>query len=509
MANEDKLFSRSAEAAVIGSMIIDPDCIGKVTAIVGIDTFSFPEHKILYQAVLDLREQLLLDGDGKGKIDGLLLRDKLSESGRLDEIGGVEYLKKVMDSVPSSANAEYYSNIVLEKAKRRRLVGAVESMQKTLDSDDPVGVCVSQIQQMAAGLQGAVEGNGYSQAVIKNLSDVQPLPIEWFWFNRIPLGMLTLIVGDPGLGKSFLTLYMAAKVSTGGEWPDADSVPDNYALKGVVLILSAEDDLSHVIRPRLDAMGAEPSRIIAVEGVRVKNGDNCSFSLQHDLPALQQVVSSRQDIKLVIIDPLSAYLGGGIDSHRDADVRSVLMPLVEFAERNNIAVVGVSHLNKNSTGKAVYRAIGSIAFLAAARTVWLVSNDPDNPESKRRLLTPVKHNVLVEPAGLAFEIVDGRVVFEDEPVNMTSDQALGQVSTVESPLLNKAKQWLVEQLPAGKAVTSTELAKLAQENGITESTLRRAKKELGVASYPLKDGDKRVWFIRMPEDTSDKDNEQQ
>jgi putative DNA primase/helicase len=208
-----------------------------------------------------------------------------------------------------------------------------------------------------------------SRPIVVSLADVKPLPISWLWFNRIPLGMLTLILGDPGLGKSFLTLYMAAKISTGGAWPDSGT-PENNAPQGSVVILTAEDDLAHVVRPRLDALEADVSKIHALEGVKIRDEENhehCEyFNLQRDLPALQQAVRDQRNTKLVIIDPLSAYLGGRIDSHKDAEVRSVLRPLVELAEKCGVAVIGVTHLNKNASGKAVYRAMGSLAFLAAA-----------------------------------------------------------------------------------------------------------------------------------------------
>ena len=337
-----------------------------------------------------------------------------------------------------------------------------------------------------------------SRPIIVSLADVKPLPIDWLWFNRIPLGMLTLVLGDPGLGKSFLTLYMASRVSTGEAWPDRDGIPDNCAPKGSVVILTAEDDLAHVVRPRLDALEADVTRIVALEGVKIKDEDDREhreyFNLQRDLPALQQAVRSQKDTKLVVIDPLSAYLGGRIDSHKDAEVRSVLRPLVELAEQCGVAVVGVTHLNKNASGKAVYRAMGSLAFLAAARTCWLVTTDPNDQDSKRRLLTPAKQNVLIEPTGLAFEIVDGKVVFENDPVTMTAEEALGTTGTIEAPALNEAKQWLSEQVTTGKTMAATEVYKQAKERGISNRTLERAKKELHIVSYPLSEAGKKIWF---------------
>lgn len=341
------------------------------------------------------------------------------------------------------------------------------------------------------------------QPVIVRLSDVTPQPINWFWPNRIPFNMLMLLIGDPGLGKSWLTLYMAAKVSTGGMWPDGDGIPDNSAPLGSVVILTAEDDLGMVVRPRLDSLGADVSKIIALQGVRIKDENGMPyfsyFSLQRDMAALEQVVKRLGDCRVIIVDPLNAYFGTRLDSYRDTDVRSVLAPLVELAERYNVAVIAVMHLNKSPANKAVYRSLGSIGFTAAARTVWLVSCDPDDPDSKRRLLTPCKHNVLIGPTGLAFELVDGKVLFENEPVTISSDEALGGGTTVEAVVRDEAVTWLQDTLKPGKSLASTELDKLAETHGIKNMTLRRAKKEAGVTSYRLQVGDKTQWFLRIGE----------
>ena len=341
------------------------------------------------------------------------------------------------------------------------------------------------------------------QPEIVCLSDVESLPITWFWPNRIPCGMLTLLLGDPGLGKSFLSLYMAAKVSNGDDWPD-DGVPGNCAPKGSTVILSAEDDLARTIRPRLDSLGADVTKVLAIKGVRLRDEKGLDyyeyFNLIRDLPALRKAIRSRSDTKLVIIDPLSAYLGK-LDSHRDTDVRRVLAPLVQLAQDAGVAIVAVMHLNKSTGGKALYRGLGSIAFAAAARTVWLVSTDPDDPESRRRLLTPAKHNLLINPTGLAFEIIDGQVVFNGEPVTLTSDEALGNVGSVTSPEKDRAVACLKELLSPGRSVATSEVTAQAKKQGITESTLRRAKKELKVISYPVTQPDRKlVWFLRLPEE---------
>jgi len=212
---------------------------------------------------------------------------------------------------------------------------------------------------------------------------VKPEPIRWLWPGRVPLGKLTLIVGDPGLGKSFLTLDLAARVSAGEPWPDA---PGAENTPGAVVLLSAEDDLADTIRPRLDAAGADVERVAALS----------ISSLQRDLPDLEKAMHDAPGVRLVVIDPITAYLAG-TDSHKNADVRSLLAPLAELAARHRVAVVAVSHLNKHVGGSALYRAQGSLAFTAAARAVWLVAKD--------------KADV-------------GRVAWEPDPVEANADEVL-------------------------------------------------------------------------------------
>jgi len=493
MNTDERLFSKAAESAVIGSMIFDPECIDKVLDIVEVLDFAFSENRTIFQAVISLHDENL-------PIDGLTVRSCLDERKKLDAIGGVEYLAEVLESVPSSANAEFYGKIVKEKSKLRRLVDVGSKISKLIDSADSAGEAIFQIQEIAAGLEGAIELCSDSQPIIKRLADVEPLPIKWLWFNRIPSGMLTGLQGDPALLKSWFSLDVATRVSTGAAWPDGDGVPDNRAPLGSVVILTAEDHLSQTVRPRLDAMGADTSKIIALQGMRRKDEENRqyidSFNLKTDLEALEHAVRSKNDVKLVIIDPLSAYLGGKVDAYRDTDVRGVLMPLVQFGEKNNVAIIGVRHLNKSGTGKAIYRGLDSIAFTAAARTVWLLSTDPGDPDSKRRLLTPAKHNILIDPTGLAFEIINGRVVFESGAVILSADEAL-QGSTVIAAEKDRAVEWLKELLSPGKSVASTEVTEQAKEQGISESTLRRAKREARVKSFQIQDRGQNRWFLQI------------
>jgi len=230
-------------------------------------------------------------------------------------------------------------------------------------------------------------------AVAINLGNVAPESIEWLWVGRIPLGNVTIFIGDPGLGKSKLTLDVASRHSRGSRWADGTSAP-----LGRTVLLTSEDNIANTVRPRVDAMGGDAKQITILQAIRGDDKER-PFDLQSDLPALERLINN-VDANLVIIDPLSAYLGKGVDSHNDAELRRVLGPLAALAERTRTAVVCVMHLNKDQQKKALYRGQGSIAFMAAARSVLGVVEDKNNPD--RRLFVPIKSNLSKKSATLAF-----------------------------------------------------------------------------------------------------------
>lgn len=314
------------------------------------------------------------------------------------------------------------------------------------------------------------------------VADVAPKPISWLWLERIARGKLTLISGDPGLGKSLITVALASAVSTGARWP----VNGGYSPKGSVILLSDEDAIADTIRPRLDAAGADCSKIHALEMVREVNDEgqvtNRSFSLSKDVERLAQLVEGMPDCALIQIDPISAYLGG-TDSHKNADVRALLSPLSELAEKYNVAIVVVTHLNKGS-GSAMYRSVGSIAFTAAARTAWAVTKDKDDPA--RRLMLPVKNNLGNDQSGMAYRVETAPngaplLMWEPDPVVIDINDALSNETDDLRSERQEAVDWLETEL-RGAPILAENIRKMAGGAGHSWITVKRAKKDLGVVS---------------------------
>jgi len=320
-------------------------------------------------------------------------------------------------------------------------------------------------------------------------SEIEPERVEWLWPGRIAIGKHTCIAGEPGTGKSQLATAIEATVTMGGKWPCGEG----ESPRGSVLILSAEDGEADTIVPRLLAAEADLGRVHIISAVRTTDDGRRSFNLQADLEKLERKIAEIGDVVLVCIDPISSYLGK-VDSHKNAEIRGVLEPIGEMAERMRVAVLSVTHFSKAgaaNTTKALHRFIGSIAFVGAPRMAFAVIDDPDDGD--RRLFLHAKNNLAPPQEGLAFRlrqtivgepgkgIVASRVEWEPDPVTITADAALASNSNVEQrgSALGEAQEFLRNVLGDG-AQCAKEVQRQAEDAGIASKTLRRAREKLGV-----------------------------
>ncbi|NOY41265.1 MAG: AAA family ATPase [Planctomycetes bacterium] len=335
-----------------------------------------------------------------------------------------------------------------------------------------------------------------SKPVLVTMADVEARSINWLWPQRIAAGRLSLLVGRPGCGKSFLTCDMASRVSTGTPWPDGSPCP-----RGSVILICAEDDPADTVRPRLDAHRADVSRIHMLRAVKRTDDQGreieVMFSLA-DIDALEVALKQCKDCRLVVVDPIGSFLGGKTDAHRDNEVRSVLAPVAALAEKYEVAVLVVCHTRKGSSTSADDTTMGSRAFTGIARSVWHLSCDGDT--QSRRLLLPGKSNIAPEQGGLAFSIggEPAAVHWERDPVKMTADDALAQQQGEDGQgsALDEAERWLGEKLRQGPQTGKT-VKDAARQDGIAFRTIERAKVKLGVIAGP--DGFRGPWVWQLPE----------
>jgi len=308
--------------------------------------------------------------------------------------------------------------------------------------------------------------------------------LRWLWKDRIPAGKITVLDGDPGLGKSTLLCELAARVSRGDRLPSDDS---ELAAPRGVLLFSAEDDVHDTIRPRIDAAGGDPQRIVFFVAVPDGSETGRPFALPRDLPILDAVIA-RVDAALVIFDPLVAFLPAGVSASIDQHVRHALGALKASAERSGAAIVVVRHLNKSATTNPLYRGLGSVGIIGAARSGLLLAADPDDPD--RRILALAKGNLARPPASLAFRLEDvpgatvARVVWDGESpwtaTQLLHDQVRSLADSGESlSAVGAARAWLRETLAAGPRLAQ-ELRQEAAACGIGEKALYAARKAEGV-----------------------------
>lgn len=341
------------------------------------------------------------------------------------------------------------------------------------------------------------------EPVSVRLADVEPELVRWLWPGRIPLGKVAVLDGDPGVGKSTLTLDVAARVTTGSPMPDG-TVGD-LGEGADVVVVSAEDGAGDVIRPRADAAGANVARVHLLTDVASVDEDGRTqvtpWSMPRDLDALEELVR-RTATSLVVVDPLNAVLASSVDSYRDQDVRGALRPLAAVAERTGAAILVVRHLSKSGGANALYRGGGSIGIIGAARAGLLVAPDPDDESGLRRILAMTKSNLAEIPPALAYELVSSpehgcaRIRWGGATAHTARTLLVEPVDADERSALDDACQFLSDLLGDGP-VGAKDVEGHAQAAGVASRTLRRAKTVLGVRSDKQPTGQ---WAWVLPED---------
>jgi hypothetical protein len=373
------------------------------------------------------------------------------------------------------------------------------SCKPPLDQDEVMRIAKS-VSRYPVSPSGNIAAEPISVPVLVRLKDVKSKEVRWLWQDRIPRGKLTLFSGNPGEGKSWCSLAVACAVTLGKALPgDEGSAVQSAPSK--VLLLAAEDGPADTIRPRLEAMGADLSRVTAMTGVRDEKGNERHFTLSHDLKAVEDALKEG-GYALVIIDPINAYLGD-VDTHKDAAVRTVLTPLTKLAERYGVALVCIRHLTKSQRDLAIFRGQGSIGYTGAARAEHLIATHSENKQ--QRFMVCIKNNLVAKPPPISFEVSQDRFLWGDI-CNMSADALLAPAGRGGGhPALDDAVEFLESALANGGRDVA-ELHEEAEANGISKRTLNRAKKELGIEAQKQKGfGAEGGWLWQLPsaEDVSD------
>ena len=308
------------------------------------------------------------------------------------------------------------------------------------------------------------------------MNDVQPEEVRWLWYPYIPFGKLTIIQGDPGEGKTLFALAIIAAVTKGEALPEREpGEPMN------VIYQTAEDGLADTIRPRLDRLGADCSRVMVI--------DESQKELTLRDERIQQAIR-QTGAKLIVLDPLQAYLGSDVDMHRANEVRPVMKRLGVVAEETGCAVILIRHINKLQGQKSVHRGLGSIDFQASARSVLIVGRIKDNPQI--RVMVQDKSSLAPEGEPIAFELDKENGFRWIGHYDISVDDLLSGIPREKKS--EQAENLILEYLSKGK-YPQKELVKKAQAIGISKRVLDEAKKALNVQS--VKEGSQ--WYWQIPE----------
>jgi AAA domain/DnaB-like helicase N terminal domain len=461
-----------AERAVLGVVLLEGvDAWARGAATLAAEDFYEDRHRAIYQAMADLASL------GK-PLDTLTVTAVLRERGDLERAGGPAHLALLLEEASIAVYLPSYIEIIRQLRTKRHILQECRQVVLTAEQNGPLDALVAKLASLSASVTDRQDPADRPHGVVRRLVDVVPEEVSWLWPGRLALGKLTVLMGDAGLGKSFIALDLAARLSTGRQWPDGH--PGAHA---PVVLLTAEDGIADTVRPRVDVLQGDASLIHVLEAVR-KNDVARPFCLQSDLAVLQETVQGT-GARLVVIDPLSAYLGD-VDSFKDTAVRSVLAPLVALADKVQVAIVAIVHLTKNRDRAAIHRALGSVAFTAAARVVLAVAKDPKDEHGERRLLLSVKNNLARMPPTLAFSMdQETGVAWEPDPVADIDADAVLAGARADSGHRGGRQEAIafLERMLADGEVAVDSLNGAARDAGIAQRTLDRARKDMGLRPH--------------------------
>jgi putative DNA primase/helicase len=387
--------------------------------------------------------------------------------------GNADYLAGLMGYEPIGDDAFgiYYRRFREEQIKKS-LVRKLDVLARS--KADVENFDIEELRPELAALERLKQNEGPGPPLTVFLSSVEPQMVEWLWPNFIPLARASMISGDPNVGKTWLALDIAARLSRGLAWPDGSpgAGPAN------VIYVTVEDNPADTIRPRIDSLGGDPSRIAIIDP---GYSDFISFARQDGIKKLEAEILKIGNVRLVVLDPVLDF-SGGINPNAAEQVRGFLTPLIHLAEKLNLALVLIAHLNKAQSQSAIYRTGGSTsAWLGKCRAAFMIFRD--NEEKKKRYVSAIKSNLSADdPPQLSFIPDSGRLLFEKVIDEVNVDEQLnpqfrGQVGEREESSF--AVTWLKETLEAG-ALNVKEIKPAALDSGISKMTLYRAAHKLNL-----------------------------
>jgi hypothetical protein len=483
-----------AERAILGAVLMDNALLNQAAGSLSASDFSLDAHRRIYGRMQQMSQAAIA-------IDSVTLLDQLSRNKELQVVGGAAYVSSLLDGLPRRTNIEPWIGIVREQAGKREAAHAAEALLHAASNGSSTKDLAARFAEVSQQLVRFESVRNFD--CLTRVSDVEAQAVDWLWKGRIAKGTLTVFDGDPGQGKGLAVVDLAARVTTGRDMPDG-----TIGAAGRVLYLTSEDAISFVVRPRLDVARANTEHVYMLRPEAeevITLPDNCD--------RLEQMVRALE-VALVVIDPLSAFLGESINSHKDSDIRRALGPLHQLAESTGAAVIGVRHLNKAYGGSAMYRGGGSIAIIAASRSAFIFGADPHAEEGDDvRVMACTKLNVAEMPRAMSYRIETALhptlVDAEGNATQIARIKWLGESDTRADELVQVTDSEQQSQVSVAcdviaklfgdrSEVPSAEGDRAMKSAAISVGTASRARRKLGVSTRPESSGGRWVWYLTRP-----------
>jgi len=463
-------MSAELEKTILGALIFNPSLIETCPLIDG--DFSEGIQRKTFQVISEIWE---FERPGK-ELDPVILAEKIKEE------GAFTFISSLMSGAIKLEPEIFLLRTKELKKKRlgKKIVEIVNEQAKSGFFDfDEIEPLITELKDLESS----------SGTMLQPLSLIEPVKVKWLWENFIPLGRGTIIAGDPGVGKTWVCLDLAARLSRGLTWPDGS--PGSEPANSIYLII--EDMPDDTLRPRIDSLGGDPARIRIL--TKELLGQGFDLSQKKSISRLKGEIRRTENIRALFIDPILDF-SGKINSNRAEAVRSFLNPLVQLASEFELGLIMSAHLNKQETQSAVYRTAGSASgWLGKARAAFLIFRDQE--DKKKRYLKAIKNNLAREdPQTLSFYIRDGKLVFE-KCGEVDAEEYLNPQRQAEAKELSRACRWLKDFLAGGQK-ESKEIRQAANEFGIPKSTLYDAAHKLGVVNKTEGFGAFKLSFWSLP-----------
>jgi hypothetical protein len=491
---------REAEKSVLAAAMTSVDAANELLELLaGPSDIRHPPFRIIAESVFTLA------ASGE-PTDIITVKNHLDSRGMLTRCGGASTLFDVHQAYIAVESARAHARAIATLAERQRLLDVAESAVSRLVEGGPVDLVVEGLRDTLEQALHPDHDKGKGRIRLTPASDIKPRPVIWAWEDngngRIPAGSLVVAAGREGTGKSSFGIWMASQITRG-------VLPGTlYRHPRSVVYVAVEDSWAFTLVPRLMAANADLERVYRAEVV-LDRDDTTTLSLPHDLGELERLII-QHDVGLVVLDPLMSTIGASIDTHRERDVRKALDPLARLADRTGAVVLGIAHFNKGSGTDASSLITGSGAFKNVPRAILGFARDG---EDGTRVMTQTKNSLgITDLPSLEYRIEShkietdeghaevGRFVFGEESERTVSD-LLGQAQDADGAERRTAIDFLKEALDDNKKRRTKDIEEEAREvHGISQRTLERARKKLGVIAVQEPSGPKgkSEWWLMLP-----------